>query len=68
MDKAGDGPEVSSEDAEGESLEVAVKGVAAGIGGKLKEVAGGLLGDEDLEREGVAQQQEAESRRAGADS
>jgi uncharacterized protein YjbJ (UPF0337 family) len=50
---------------EEETLEEAVKGIATGIVGKAKQVAGELLGDPDLEAEGVAKQEEAESIRAG---
>jgi uncharacterized protein YjbJ (UPF0337 family) len=53
---------------EGETLEAAVKGVAAGIAGKLKQVAGQLLDDEQLEQQGLRQQEEAEARRAGGEA
>lgn len=46
-------------------LEAAVKGIAAGIVGRAKEVAGELLEDEDLERRGIAEQEEADVRRSG---
>ncbi|HYH52029.1 MAG TPA: hypothetical protein VEG38_20985 [Acidimicrobiia bacterium] len=49
----------------GESLEAAVKGIAMGLTGKLKEAAGELLEDEQLERDGAEQQREADSRRSG---
>ena len=49
----------------GESLEAAVKGIALGLTGKLKEAAGELLEDDRLEQEGVEQQREAEIRRNG---
>ena len=52
---------------DGESLEAAVKGIAMGLTGKLKEAAGELLEDEQLEQKGVEQQREAdEIRRTGA--
>ena len=52
---------------DGESLEAAVKGIAMGLTGKLKEAAGELLEDEQLEQKGVEQQREAEEiRRPGA--
>ena len=50
---------------EEETLEEAVKGIAAGIVGKAKEVAGELLDDPDLEAAGIAEQEEADSLRAG---
>ena len=50
-----------------ESLEEAVKGIATGIAGKAKEVAGELLEDPALEEEGVTQQQEGEAIREGDD-
>ena len=54
-------------DGDGESLEAAVKGIAMGLTGKLKEAAGELLEDEQLEQKGVEQQREAEEiRRTGA--
>jgi uncharacterized protein YjbJ (UPF0337 family) len=53
-------------DGEGESLEAAVKGIAQGLTGKLKEAAGEMLEDESLEQEGIEQQHEAELRRAAA--
>ena len=45
-------------------LEASVKGVAQGIVGRLKEMAGELLEDQDLERAGLAQQHEGENRRS----
>jgi uncharacterized protein YjbJ (UPF0337 family) len=52
---------------DGESLEAAVKGIAMGLTGKLKEAAGELLEDPELEQQGVEQQREAdEIRRTGA--
>ena len=48
-----------------ESLEAAVKGIATGMAGKAKEIAGELLEDPALEEEGIAQQEEGEARRAG---
>ena len=50
----------------GETLEAAVKGIAMGLAGKLKEAAGELLEDEKLEQEGIEQQRKAELRRSGA--
>jgi uncharacterized protein YjbJ (UPF0337 family) len=59
---------VAQEDGgDGESLEAAVKGIAMGLTGKLKEAVGELLEDEQLEQKGVEQQREAEEiRRPGA--
>jgi uncharacterized protein YjbJ (UPF0337 family) len=48
-----------------ESLEDAVKGIASGIAGKMKEVAGELMEDPELEEEGIAQQEQAEELRSG---
>lgn len=48
-----------------EPLEAAVKGIAATVAGKVKQVAGELLEDEELERAGKAQQDEAAVRRSG---
>jgi uncharacterized protein YjbJ (UPF0337 family) len=45
---------------DGESLEAAVKGIAMGLAGKLKEAAGELLEDPELEQQGVEQQREAD--------
>ena len=42
------------------------KGTIEGLKGKAKEVAGGLSGDPDLEREGVAQQDKARAERDAA--
>jgi len=50
---------------DGESLEAAVKGIATGVAGKAKEVAGELLEDPALEEEGIAQQEESEALRGG---
>ena len=50
---------------EGESLEAAVKGIALGLTGKLKEAAGEMLDDEKLEQQGIEQQEEADRRRSG---
>lgn len=47
-----------------ESLESAVKGVAQGIAGKLKEIAGELIEDDNLEEEGITQQIEGRMRRS----
>lgn len=58
-------PSGDSTDGGEESLEAAVKGIAAGIAGKAKQLAGELLDDPDLERAGKAQQEEAEARRSG---
>jgi uncharacterized protein YjbJ (UPF0337 family) len=44
-------------------LEDTVKGMGQEIAGKLKELAGGLIEDVDLERAGVEQQVEGEVRR-----
>jgi uncharacterized protein YjbJ (UPF0337 family) len=49
----------------GETLEAAVKGIAMGLTGKLKEAAGEILEDEELERAGIEQQQQGERRRSG---
>jgi len=49
---------------EEEPLEASVKGIAQGVVGKLKEVAGELLEDEKLEQKGIAEQRESEIRRA----
>jgi uncharacterized protein YjbJ (UPF0337 family) len=48
-----------------ETLEDAVKGIAAGIIGKAKEVAGELMEDPALEQEGIAQQEQSEELRGG---
>jgi len=53
------------EEKDEESLEAAVKGIAAGVAGKAKEVAGELLEDPALEEEGIAQQAEGEALRTG---
>jgi uncharacterized protein YjbJ (UPF0337 family) len=51
--------------AESESdLEASAKGIAAGIAGKLKEMAGELMEDQELEEEGIVQQLDGEIRRA----
>lgn len=50
-----------------EDFERAVKGVGQGAAGRLKEVAGQLLDDPELQQAGIAQQQEAETRRAQPD-
>ena len=42
------------------------KGTVEGLKGKAKEVAGGLSGDSELEREGVAQQDKARAERDAA--
>ena len=47
-----------------EPLEASVKGIAQGVVGKMKQVAGELLEDEQLERDGLAEQRESEIRRA----
>jgi uncharacterized protein YjbJ (UPF0337 family) len=44
----------------------AVRGVVEGAKGLAKEAAGGVLGKEELEREGQAQQDKAESQRDAA--
>ena len=51
--------------AEEETLEDAVKGIANGIVGKAKEVAGELMEDPDLEEQGIEQQEQGEAQRAG---
>jgi uncharacterized protein YjbJ (UPF0337 family) len=51
---------------EGE-LERSVKGVGQGIAGRLKELAGELLDDPDLEQAGIVQQLEGKIRRAEDD-
>jgi uncharacterized protein YjbJ (UPF0337 family) len=45
-------------------FEAAVKGIAQGIAGKFKEMAGELIEDEDLEHEGIVQQLQGKIRRA----
>jgi uncharacterized protein YjbJ (UPF0337 family) len=57
-------PPDGSTDVGEEPLEAAVKGIAAGIAGKAKQVVGELLEDDELERAGKAQQEQAEARRA----
>ena len=47
-----------------EPFEASVKGIAQGIVGKMKEVAGELLDDEQLEEKGLAEQRASEIRRA----
>ena len=47
-----------------EPLEASVKGIAQGVVGRLKEVAGELLEDEQLEREGLVEQRKSETRRS----
>jgi uncharacterized protein YjbJ (UPF0337 family) len=42
------------------------KGTVEGLKGKAKEVAGGISGDGDLEREGIAQQDKARAERDAA--
>ena len=56
---------MQDEERDDESLEAAVKGIATGMAGKVKEIAGELLEDPALEEEGIAQQEEGEARRAG---
>ena len=48
-----------------ETLEEAVKGIAAGIAGKAKEIAGELMDDPELEQQGIAQQEKSEELRSG---
>jgi uncharacterized protein YjbJ (UPF0337 family) len=48
-------------------FEASVKGVAQGIAGKFKEMAGELMEDEALEHEGIVQQLEGKIRRATED-
>ncbi len=43
--------------------EAGAKGVGEELKGKVKEAAGVLVGDEDLEREGEAQQDKADAQR-----
>lgn len=43
--------------------ESGAKGAAEGVKGRFKEAAGVVSGDEDLEREGEAQQDKAEAQR-----
>ena len=57
-------PSDDSTDGEEEGLEAAVKGIAAGLVGKAKQVAGELLEDQELERAGKVQQEQAEVRRS----
>jgi uncharacterized protein YjbJ (UPF0337 family) len=45
-------------------LEDSVKGIGKGIAGKLKEMAGELIDDPNLEEEGIAQQIDGKLRRA----
>jgi uncharacterized protein YjbJ (UPF0337 family) len=47
--------------------EAGAKGVAEGVKGKVKEAAGALTGDEDLKREGAAQQKKADAQREVAE-
>lgn len=46
--------------------EEAIKGVVEGAKGLAKEAVGGLVGNEDLEKEGEAQQDKAQSQRDAA--
>jgi uncharacterized protein YjbJ (UPF0337 family) len=46
--------------------EEAVKGAVEGVKGKAKEVAGAVLGRDDLYREGQAQQDKADAQRDAA--
>lgn len=46
-------------------FEDAVKGVAKGIAGRMKEMAGELLDDERLEEDGIVQQLDGKLQRAG---
>jgi uncharacterized protein YjbJ (UPF0337 family) len=46
--------------------EEAVKGVVEGVKGKAKEVIGAVTGRDDLQREGQAQQDKADSQREAA--
>jgi uncharacterized protein YjbJ (UPF0337 family) len=43
--------------------EAAVKGVAEEVKGRVKEAAGAVVGDEDLKKEGEAQQRKADADR-----
>lgn len=47
--------------------ESAVKGVVEGVKGKAKEVAGAVTGRDELQREGAAQQDKADSQREVAE-
>lgn len=44
----------------------AVKGVVEGVKGKAKEATGAVTGQDDMVREGKAQQEKAEAQRAAA--
>jgi uncharacterized protein YjbJ (UPF0337 family) len=46
--------------------EEAIKGVVEGVKGKAKEVVGALTGRDDVQREGKAQQDKADSQRNAA--
>jgi uncharacterized protein YjbJ (UPF0337 family) len=46
--------------------EEGVRGVVEGVKGKAKEAAGSILGQDDLAREGKAQQDKAEAQRDAA--
>ncbi|WP_319432541.1 CsbD family protein [Mycobacterium sp. RTGN5] len=46
--------------------EEAIKGVVEGVKGKAKEVIGAVTGRDDLQREGQAQQDKADSQREAA--
>jgi len=43
--------------------EAGAKGVVEGVKGKVKEAAGALSGDDELKREGAAQQEKADAQR-----
>lgn len=48
-------------------VEAGVKGVVEGVKGKAKEVAGAVVGNDSLQREGRAQQDKADSQREVAE-
>lgn len=47
--------------------EAGIKGVVEDVKGKAKEAAGAVVGDDDLQREGEAQQSKAEAQREVAE-
>ena len=53
------------EAAEDPGFEAAVKGVAQGIAGRVKEMVGEFIEDPELEEKGIVQQVEGDLRRAG---
>ena len=52
--------------AENSGPEEAIKGVVEDVKGKAKEIAGAVVGNNELEREGEAQQDKAEAQRDAA--